>query len=75
MIDNQIKCRKYNYGLDNSTQNQCSYKAFLQRTPDGKSLNITNRKPVRNFKYILEPDINTVNEERAKVIEEARMVE
>jgi hypothetical protein len=47
---------KYNYSLDEETQDHVSYQGFMELTEDFRTLNITNRKPVDHTEYILEAD-------------------
>jgi len=42
--------------MDTSVQNFLIFEAILQVSRDGKSLVITNKKPIDNPEYILEAD-------------------
>jgi len=52
----KAKCYKYNQSIDQSVQNFASYEAILELSKDGTRLNITNKKPIENPKYVLESD-------------------
>jgi hypothetical protein len=48
LISQEINCFKYNYSFDEETQNFNNFEATIQLSPDGRSLIITNKKPVNN---------------------------
>jgi len=49
-------CYKYNYALDKEVQHLGSYNAFFYLSNANSYLNIINRKPNSETKYVLEAD-------------------
>ena len=45
LINNKIKCFKYNYCLEKDVQNQDNYQAYLKLDEKGQELIIVNLKP------------------------------
>lgn len=56
----KVYCYKYNHAMDPSVQNHKIFEATIELSPDGTELIITNKKPVSDPEYILEPDPNVV---------------
>ena len=52
LMTNKLKCFKYNYAFEEVVQNFNNYQSFIQLSPDGEELVITNRKPVEKLEYI-----------------------
>lgn len=64
---------KYNYSLEYEVQNFSCFDAFIRLSPDFKTLEIHNMKPVPNDKYILEADPTEL--EKMRIIEEIIKIE
>ena len=68
LVNNKIKIIKYNYSLDKKVQNFDNQDAFLQFTPSGEDMIISNMK-------ISESGIPASIEQRMKLDEEKRKIE
>ena len=55
-----MPCIKYNYSLDEETYDFSCYDGFLQLSDDGKTINLTNLKPIIKNQYVLEADPNEI---------------
>ena len=64
--NNQIHCIKYNYSLEKGVQTMSSFEALIQVSRDLKYIKIINRKVNEQSKFILEADMDIVQDERIK---------
>ena len=60
LINNKIKCFKYNFSLENKTQKFNNQQAHIQLSHNSEELIITNRKFNTKPVYLLEADHNIV---------------
>lgn len=71
-MTNKMHCFKYNYAFEEVVQNFNSYQSFIQLSPDGTELIITNRKPKEQLEYIHEEDPQVVDEVRYTYLNKKR---
>ena len=64
LTNNRINCFKYNYAFEEVVQNFNSYQSFIQLSPDGTELVITNRKPREKLEYLHQEDPDLIDEMR-----------
>lgn len=63
---NRINCFKYNYSLEQGTQNMESYPALIELSKDFQELKFITRRPNDKVKYVLEADPEYLQEQRIK---------
>ena len=63
---NRINCIKYNYALEQSTQNMESYPALIELSKDYQYLKLITRRPNDKVKYVLEADPEYLQQQRIK---------
>ena len=62
--ENKVKMIKMNHSFDSDVQRFSQFDGYIQLSKDGKYLEMTNKKPSNNPKYILEADPDTIAKEQ-----------
>ena len=64
--NHKISCVKYNYSLEKGVQTMTSYAALMSISCNLEYIKIINRKVSEQSKYILEADMDIVQDERIR---------